>query len=98
MIGQYSHRDHTSKKRLIVIASSSISKNLPYQSISIITREIVLVILQIITLIEDQVGCLLIFISYISFIKSVVKHNYLFWLNIIVIAFITETIENNPQV
>lgn len=57
-----------------------------------------LVILPTITLIEDQIGCLLVAVSNVSFAKSVAKCNYLFRLNITAVALITTTIKSNPQV
>lgn len=84
------------KKNVVDITSTSADKSLPYQSISIIIRRIVLVVSPIIALIEDQVGYLLISISHVSFAKSVAKYNYLLELNLMAIAFTTATIENNP--
>ena len=86
------------KKDVVVIANISASKSLSYQSISIITREIVLIVSPTIILIKDQVSYLLVSVSHISFAKSIAKRDYLFELNITVVAFITITIKSNPQI
>lgn len=86
------------KKDVVVNAGTSTGKSLPYQSIPIITREIVLVVLPTIVLMEDQVGCLLIPVSHVSFAKLVAKRDYLLGLNITAVAFTITTIERNPQV
>lgn len=84
------------KKDVVVIAGISTNKSLPYQSIPIIIRGIVLVVSSIIAFIEDQVNCLLDPVSYISFAKSIAKRNYSLRLNITAVAFTATTIKNDP--
>lgn len=86
------------KKDVVVIAGTSAGKSFPYQSIPIITGGIVLVVSPTIALMEDQVGCLLVPVSHVSFAKSVAKRDYLLGLNITAVALTTATIESEPQV
>lgn len=57
-----------------------------------------LIVSPTIILIKDQVSYLLVSVSHISFAKSIAKRDYLFELNITVVAFITITIKSNPQI
>lgn len=95
MAGQCSCRHHIEKKNVIVIADTSAGKGFLYQSISIITKGIILVVSPTIALIEDQVSCLLVPVSHVSFAKSMAKCDYLFGLNIIAIIFLATTIESS---
>lgn len=83
------------KKNVLVISDNSAGKNFLYWSILIITGEIRLEILSIMAFMEEQIDCLFVFISYISFAKSMAKRNYLFGLNIIVLALTAIIIESN---
>lgn len=85
------------KKDVVVIAGTCAGKSLPYQSIPIITGGIVLVVSPTIALMEDQVGCLLVPVSHVSFAKSVAKRDYLLGLNITAVALTAATIESDPQ-
>ena len=51
------------KRDVVVIADSSAGKSLLYQLIPLITRGIILIILPTITLMEDQVCFILLFIQ-----------------------------------
>ena len=86
-----SHR----QKDVGVIAGTSAGKSFSYQSIPIITERIVLVVSLTIVPMKDQVGCLLVPVSHVSFAKLVAKRDYLLGFNITAVALTTATIKSN---
>lgn len=83
---------------IIVITDTSIGKSLSYQSIPFIIGGIVLIVSLIIVLIKDQVSWYFSLISFVNYVKSVEKYDYLLEIDIITVALIVATIKSDLKV